>query len=172
MILTQAVMNVTGKERYAVIPDEVIRYALGRFGRPMCPSRPRSWTASCRCRARASCGPSRRMAALAELRRRIGASFRRGIPAARDDAGELVDAMQAAGPAARTTIRRPSRVMELLCAPARAARPVADRAGEAGIPAGAASRRAGERMKRAGRRAPGHFRNSPASCSTSTARWC
>ncbi|MGH8258172.1 MAG: biotin carboxyl carrier protein, partial [Steroidobacteraceae bacterium] len=34
MILTQAVMNVTGKERYSVIPDEVIRYALGRFGRP------------------------------------------------------------------------------------------------------------------------------------------
>ena len=34
MILTLAVMNVTGKERYAVIPDEVIRYALGRFGTP------------------------------------------------------------------------------------------------------------------------------------------
>ena len=34
-------MNVTGKERYAVIPDEVIRYALGRFGRPNVPIAPR-----------------------------------------------------------------------------------------------------------------------------------
>jgi len=34
MVLTQAVMNVTGKERYGVIPDEIIRYALGKFGRP------------------------------------------------------------------------------------------------------------------------------------------
>jgi oxaloacetate decarboxylase (Na+ extruding) subunit alpha len=40
MVLTQAVMNVTGKERYAVIPDEVIRYAFGRFGRPNIPIAP------------------------------------------------------------------------------------------------------------------------------------
>jgi oxaloacetate decarboxylase alpha subunit len=37
MVLTQAVMNVTGKERYATIPDEIVRYALGRFGRPNVP---------------------------------------------------------------------------------------------------------------------------------------
>ena len=37
IVLTQAVMNVTGKERYGVIPDEVIRYALGKFGRPNVP---------------------------------------------------------------------------------------------------------------------------------------
>ncbi|MFM5950653.1 MAG: biotin carboxyl carrier protein [Novosphingobium sp.] len=37
MVLTQAVMNVTGAERYAVIPDEVMRYALGKFGRPNVP---------------------------------------------------------------------------------------------------------------------------------------
>ena len=37
MVMTQAVMNVTGKERYSVIPDEVVRYALGRFGRPNVP---------------------------------------------------------------------------------------------------------------------------------------
>jgi oxaloacetate decarboxylase alpha subunit len=36
-VLTQAVMNVTGKERYATIPDEIVRYALGRFGRPNVP---------------------------------------------------------------------------------------------------------------------------------------
>jgi oxaloacetate decarboxylase (Na+ extruding) subunit alpha len=39
-VLTQAVMNVTGKERYAVIPDEVIRYAYGKFGRPTVPIAP------------------------------------------------------------------------------------------------------------------------------------
>ena len=32
MVITQAVMNVTGGERYGVVPDEIIRYALGRFG--------------------------------------------------------------------------------------------------------------------------------------------
>jgi oxaloacetate decarboxylase alpha subunit len=37
MVLTQAVMNVTGTERYATIPDEVMRYALGKFGRPNVP---------------------------------------------------------------------------------------------------------------------------------------
>lgn len=37
MVLTQAVMNVTASERYAVIPDEVMRYALGKFGRPNVP---------------------------------------------------------------------------------------------------------------------------------------
>src|SRR5262249_10229101 len=40
MLITQAVMNVTGRERYAVIPDEVIRYAIGRFGRPNVPIAP------------------------------------------------------------------------------------------------------------------------------------
>ncbi len=40
IVLTQAVMNVTGKERYAVIPDEVIRYAIGKFGRPNVPIAP------------------------------------------------------------------------------------------------------------------------------------
>lgn len=40
IVLTQAVMNVTNKERYAVIPDEVIRYALGKFGRPNIPIAP------------------------------------------------------------------------------------------------------------------------------------
>ena len=34
ILLTQAVMNVTNRERYAVIPDEAIRYAIGRFGKP------------------------------------------------------------------------------------------------------------------------------------------
>ncbi|HXS22308.1 MAG TPA: hypothetical protein VN735_13835 [Steroidobacteraceae bacterium] len=37
ILLAQAVMNVTGRERYAVVPDELIRYAIGRFGRPTVP---------------------------------------------------------------------------------------------------------------------------------------
>jgi oxaloacetate decarboxylase alpha subunit len=32
IVLTQAVMNVMNRERYKVIPDEAIRYAIGRFG--------------------------------------------------------------------------------------------------------------------------------------------
>ncbi len=102
MILTMSVLNVTGKERYGVIPDEVIRYAVGRFGRPNVPidgavmdrimSLPRTKEIL------AESG----MAPLPELRRRIGMMLsdeefllRATMPA------ELVDAMQAAGPANR-----------------------------------------------------------------------
>ncbi|MDH4110196.1 MAG: biotin carboxyl carrier protein [Gammaproteobacteria bacterium] len=34
IVCAQAMFNVVAKERYASIPDQVIRYALGRFGRP------------------------------------------------------------------------------------------------------------------------------------------
>jgi oxaloacetate decarboxylase alpha subunit len=34
MVCAQALFNVIGDERYQQIPDQVIRYALGRFGRP------------------------------------------------------------------------------------------------------------------------------------------
>lgn len=34
IVCAQAFYNVIGRERYAEIPDQVIRYALGRFGRP------------------------------------------------------------------------------------------------------------------------------------------
>ena len=37
ILLTQAVMNVTARERYAIVPDEAIRYAIGRFGKPNVP---------------------------------------------------------------------------------------------------------------------------------------
>jgi oxaloacetate decarboxylase (Na+ extruding) subunit alpha len=103
MILTMAVMNVTGRERYAVIPDEVVRYAVGRFGRPNIPidgavldrimSLPRT-------REILAEPP---MASVAELRRKLGAALsdeelllRATMPA------NLVDAMQAAGPAPRS----------------------------------------------------------------------
>jgi oxaloacetate decarboxylase alpha subunit len=95
-------MNVTGPERYAVVPDEAIRYALGRFGRPNTPIDPQvmdrieSLPRTKELRAEAS------MAPLEELRGQLG----RGLPdeefllRATMPAGQ-VDAMIAAGPAER-----------------------------------------------------------------------
>jgi len=100
MLLTQAVMNVTGKERYAVVPDEVIRYALGRFGRANVPIAPEVLD---RIESLPRTRELRRepgMPRLAELRKRIGLELsdeefllRATMPA------EQVDAMKAAGPA-------------------------------------------------------------------------
>jgi oxaloacetate decarboxylase (Na+ extruding) subunit alpha len=102
MVLTQAVMNVTGPERYGVIPDEVIRYAIGRFGKPNVPIDPKVLE-------RIESLPRTRelrmepiMAPVEELRRRIGAQLsdeefllRATMP------GGQVDAMLAAPPANR-----------------------------------------------------------------------
>ena len=40
IVCTQAFFNVIGKERYGNVPDQVIRYVLGRFGRPTAPVDP------------------------------------------------------------------------------------------------------------------------------------
>ena len=102
MVMTQAVMNVTGKERYGVIPDEVIRYAIGRFGRPNVPI-------DANVMDRIQAMPRTRelmqepvMPSVAELRRRLGASLsdeelllRATMPDGQ------IDAMQASGPAPR-----------------------------------------------------------------------
>jgi len=102
IVLTQAVMNVTGKERYRVVPDEVIRYALGRFGRPNVPIDPHVME-------RIESLPRARellaepaMAPLEELRRRLGPQLadEEFLLRATMPAGQ-VDAMRAAGPAAR-----------------------------------------------------------------------
>jgi oxaloacetate decarboxylase (Na+ extruding) subunit alpha len=102
IVMTQAVMNVTGKERYKVIPDEAIRYAIGRFGRPNVPiagnvmdridSMPRTKE------LRAEPG----MPAIEELRRRLGPNLsdEEFLLRATMPAGQ-VDAMLAAGPAPR-----------------------------------------------------------------------
>lgn len=102
MLQTQAMMNVTGPERYATIPDEIVRYALGRFGRP---NRPIAADVMDRILASPRAKELRdepEMAPLAELRKRVGERLsdeefllRATMPAA------MVDAMQAAGPAAR-----------------------------------------------------------------------
>jgi len=102
MLITQAVLNVTGKERYTIVPDEIIRYALGKFGRPNIPIAPEVMD-------RIEALPRTRelreqpgMPPLPELRRRIGAELsdeefllRATMPSG------LVDAMKAAGPAER-----------------------------------------------------------------------
>jgi oxaloacetate decarboxylase alpha subunit len=115
MLQTQAMLNVTAAERYAVIPDEITRYALGRFGRPNRPidadimdrimAKPRT-------RELADEPP---MAELADLRRRIGETLsdeefllRATMPA------NLVDAMRAAGPAPQGYDPRTKPVMDLL----------------------------------------------------------
>jgi oxaloacetate decarboxylase alpha subunit len=102
ILLTQAVMNVTGKERYAVIPDELIRYALGRFGKPNVPIAPEVMD-------RIDSLPRTRelrlepgMPPLSELRRRIGPGLcdEEFLLRATMPSGQ-VDAMKAAGPAPR-----------------------------------------------------------------------
>jgi oxaloacetate decarboxylase alpha subunit len=40
MVCTQALYNVIGDERYSNVADQLIRYALGRFGRPTTPIDP------------------------------------------------------------------------------------------------------------------------------------
>jgi oxaloacetate decarboxylase (Na+ extruding) subunit alpha len=100
MILTVAVMNVTGKERYAVIPDEIIRYALGRFGRPNMPIAAAVMDRIHALPRTKEILAETGMASVAELRRKLGTRLsdeefllRATMPA------NLVDAMQAAGPA-------------------------------------------------------------------------
>ena len=116
MLITQAVLNVTGAERYSVIPDEVIRYALGRFGRPNVPVDARVMErieSLPRTRELAAEAPA--MEGLPALRRRIGAKLsdeefllRATMPAS------LVDAMLAAGPAARHYDPHVKPLMDLL----------------------------------------------------------
>ena len=102
IVMTQAVMNVTTKERYKVIPDEAIRYAIGRFGRPNVPiagnvmDRIESMARTRELRAEPG------MPSVAELRRRLGTTLsdEEFLLRATMPAGQ-VDAMLAAGPAAR-----------------------------------------------------------------------
>jgi oxaloacetate decarboxylase (Na+ extruding) subunit alpha len=102
IVLTQAVMNVTTRERYKMIPDEAIRYAIGRFGKPNVPIDPNvldrieSLPRTQELRAEPP------MASLAELRRRLGGTLsdEEFLLRATMPAGQ-VDAMLAAGPAAR-----------------------------------------------------------------------
>jgi oxaloacetate decarboxylase alpha subunit len=102
MVMTQAVMNVTGKERYSVVPDEVVRYALGKFGRPNVPIAPEVMDRIMALPRAKELEAEQGMPDVPELRRRLGAQLsdeefilRATMPA------ELVEAMQASGPAPR-----------------------------------------------------------------------
>jgi oxaloacetate decarboxylase alpha subunit len=115
MLITQSVLNVTGKERYANIPDEIIRYALGKFGRPNIPIAPEVMS-------RIESMPRTRelreqpgMAPLPELRRSIGQdlSDEEFLLRATMPAGQ-VDAMKAAGPAEQKYDPDMAPVMSLL----------------------------------------------------------
>jgi oxaloacetate decarboxylase alpha subunit len=102
IVLTQAVMNVTGPERYGVVPDEAIRYALGRFGKPTVPIAPEVLERIEALPRTRELRAERPMAPLEELRRRLGPTLpdeefvlRATMP------GTQVDAMLAAGAAER-----------------------------------------------------------------------
>jgi oxaloacetate decarboxylase (Na+ extruding) subunit alpha len=104
MLLSQAVMNITrkDKERYALVPDEVIRYALGRFGKPSLPIAPDVMDRIDSMARTRELRQEPDMLPLAELRRRIGLELsdeefllRATMPA------EQVDAMKVAGPASQ-----------------------------------------------------------------------
>jgi oxaloacetate decarboxylase alpha subunit len=99
---TMAVMNILSARRYANVPDEVIRYALGRFGTPPAPMDPdvRERIVNLPRARELSVQPA--MPGLAELRRNLGRHMsdeefilRAVMPA------EQVDAMKAAGPCRR-----------------------------------------------------------------------
>ena len=115
MLITQAVLNVTGKERYGIIPDEIIRYALGKFGRPNIPiaadvmNRIEALPRARELREEAGMPPLR------ELRQRIGPELpdEEFLLRATMPAGQ-VDAMKAAGPAQQTYDPDMAPVMSLI----------------------------------------------------------
>jgi oxaloacetate decarboxylase alpha subunit len=102
IVMTQAVLNVTGSTRYATVPDEVIRYAIGRFGRPTLPIDPEVMARIEALPRTAELRDEPPMASIDEMRHRLGArlSDEEFLLRATMPAGQ-VDAMKAAGPARR-----------------------------------------------------------------------
>jgi oxaloacetate decarboxylase alpha subunit len=102
IVVTQAVMNVMAGERYRNVPDEVVRYVSGRFGRPTVPVDPAVLDriqSSPRARKLAE-EPA--MPDLKELRRRFpGFGDDEELVLRATMPGDQVDAMKAAGPARR-----------------------------------------------------------------------
>jgi oxaloacetate decarboxylase alpha subunit len=95
-----AVMNVLGGKRYDKLPDEVVRYVLGRFGTPPMPVAEEVRDRVGQLPRARELAAQEDMPDLAELRRRVGAGMsdeefllRAVMPA------DQVDAMCAAGPA-------------------------------------------------------------------------
>lgn len=97
---TQALLNVVSGERYAQIPDEVIRYAVGRFGKPLMPLDPALEDRIMSSKRATELAEAPHMAPVDELRQRFGRRLsdeefllRCVMPT------DQVDAMVAAGPA-------------------------------------------------------------------------
>jgi oxaloacetate decarboxylase alpha subunit len=99
MVMSQALFNVIGTHRYAQVSDQVIRYCLGKFGKPTSAIDP-SVLAAIMDRPRArELEHEAPFPELGDLRRQFGSAMpdeefllRAVMP------GELVDAMLAAGP--------------------------------------------------------------------------
>jgi len=119
ILLTQAVMNVTSVERYSVVPDELIRYAIGRFGRPTVPIEPRVLERIASLPRTRELEAEPPMATVEELRKKLGKDLRRNLS---DEEFLLratmpqtqVDAMLAAGPAPRRYDPSSRPAMELI----------------------------------------------------------
>ncbi len=115
MVMTQALFNVIGDRRYAQVSDQVIRYCMGKFGKPTSPvnsavlatimDRPRSRELE----------NEPMFPALADLRRQFGANLpdeefllRAVMP------GDQVDAMLAAGRSRATYTPEAAPIISLL----------------------------------------------------------
>ena len=115
MVMGQALSNVLGDERYGVVPDQVIRYVLGSFGKPTAPVEP--WVLDRildRPRARELAAEPPPLS-VAELRGQLprGISDEELLLRFAMPAGE-VDAMLAAAPAARHYTPEAQPVLRLL----------------------------------------------------------
>ncbi|MGB3796005.1 MAG: biotin carboxyl carrier protein [Alteraurantiacibacter sp.] len=102
MLQTQAVMNVTADERWSVIPDEIIRFAIGKFGRPNAPVDQNVMDRIMANPRTRELEDEKGMADVASLRKKLGTHLsdeefllRATMPQ------NLVDAMEDAGPAER-----------------------------------------------------------------------
>ena len=115
MVCSQALFNVIGQGRYAQVSDQVIRYVMGRFGRPTRPV-DHEVEASILDRPRArEIEREPRVASMDVLRHRLGKNLpeeefllRAVMP------GEQVDAMLAAGPSRATYTPEVAPIISLL----------------------------------------------------------
>ena len=140
MVMGQALSNVLGGSRYEVVPDQVIRYVLGSFGKPTAPVEP--WVLDRildRPRARELAAEPPPLS-VAELRQRLprGISDEELLLRFAMPAGE-VDAMLAAAPAARHYTPEAAAGAAAAARARRAAAGQAAGGGQAGVPALAAA---------------------------------
>jgi len=115
IVCTQAFFNVTSKERYSNVPDQLIRYVLGRFGRPTAAVEENVLDKIMSLPRTREIQSEPAMMTLQETRKKFPASLsdeefllRAVMPT------EQVDAMQAAGPAQRHYNPALSPVLKLL----------------------------------------------------------